>query len=152
MYIEAGQLDLDITRNFLDLESFRSVYAENECFYVSMPKFNLDALKEDSERTCRSAKSAESALSNREFTLAYYRSGIRYDATALTPCDFTFALSNTIRSPQLDVCGKLCKRFNFYPKGTLIVVKGINKKENKISTVIPILQGIQKVKSYSKAI
>ena len=71
MYIEAGQLDLDITRNFLDLESFRSVYAENEFFYVSMPKFNLDALKEGSERTCRSAKSAESALSNREFTPTY---------------------------------------------------------------------------------
>ena len=50
---------------------FLAVYAENEYFYVSMPKFNLDALKEDSERTCRSAKSAESALSNREFAPTY---------------------------------------------------------------------------------
>ena len=28
----------------------------------------------------------------------------------------------------MDVCGKLCKRFILYPKGTLIVVKGLRKK------------------------
>ena len=28
----------------------------------------------------------------------------------------------------MDVCGKLCKRFNLYPKGTLIVVKGLKHK------------------------
>ena len=56
-------------------------------------------------------------------------SGIGYEATALTACHFTFALSNTIRSPQVDVCGKLCKRFILYPKGTLTMVKGLTEPQ-----------------------
>jgi len=62
VYFESEELFLDITRNFLDLESFRLVYTHSECFYVSMPKINLHALKEESERARRSAKSAESAF------------------------------------------------------------------------------------------
>ena len=69
-YVDAEQLDLDITWNFLDLEGFCSVCAHKECFYISMPKFNLHSLKEELERTHRLTKLKY------KFTPTYQRSSI----------------------------------------------------------------------------
>ena len=50
VYIEAEQLDLDITQDFLDLESSHSFHTHNECFHASLPNINFHALRE--ERKC----------------------------------------------------------------------------------------------------